>query len=103
MAFVAGLLAGGFALQGLLPTAFEAFPAGYTLSRALLAGLLVGLGTARGSGCTRLVGGWLRMVMAAGLGGLASGSGNGVACCVQGIDHARQICVGPALEHHEAV
>lgn len=52
VAFVAGLLAGGFALQGLLPTAFEAFPAGYTLSRALLAGLLVGLGTARGSGCT---------------------------------------------------
>lgn len=52
VAFVAGLLAGGFALQGLLPSAFEAFPAGYTLSRALLAGLLVGLGTARGSGCT---------------------------------------------------
>ncbi|KAL4452038.1 hypothetical protein ABPG75_007700 [Micractinium tetrahymenae] len=52
VAFVAGLLAGGFALQGLLPSAFEAFPAGYTLGRALLAGVLVGLGTARGSGCT---------------------------------------------------
>ncbi|PSC71021.1 dynein intermediate chain axonemal isoform B [Micractinium conductrix] len=52
VAFVAGLLAGGAVLRSLLPTAFEAFPAEYTLWRALLAGLLVGLGTARGSGCT---------------------------------------------------
>mgnify|MGYP001810609883 CR=1 FL=1 len=50
VAFVAGLLAGGAVLRSLLPTAFEAFPAEYTLWRALLAGLLVGLGTARGSG-----------------------------------------------------
>lgn len=52
VAFVAGLLAGGFALRGLLPTAFELLPAAYTLQRATLAGLLVGLGTSRGSGCT---------------------------------------------------
>lgn len=52
VAFVTGLLAGGLALRSLLPGAFEVLPASYTLTRAILAGLLVGLGTARGSGCT---------------------------------------------------
>lgn len=52
LAFVTGLVAGGFALRALLPGAFEIFPEAYTLPRAALAGLLVGLGTARGSGCT---------------------------------------------------
>ncbi|KAI7836953.1 hypothetical protein COHA_009202 [Chlorella ohadii] len=52
VAFVVGLLAGGLLLRTLLPTAFEMFPEAYSLPRAALAGLLVGLGTARGSGCT---------------------------------------------------
>ena len=53
VAFVTGLLAGGLVLHGLLPAAFEALPAAYSMQRAVLAGLLVGLGTARGTGCTR--------------------------------------------------
>lgn len=52
VAFVVGLLAGGLLLRTLLPTTFEVFPEAYTLPRAVVAGLLVGLGTARGSGCT---------------------------------------------------
>lgn len=52
VAFVVGLLAGGLLLRSLLPTAFEVFPEAYSLPRAAVAGLLVGLGTARGSGCT---------------------------------------------------
>lgn len=51
-AFVVGLLAGGLLLRAALPAAFEAFPAAYTVQRAAAAGLLVGLGTSRGSGCT---------------------------------------------------
>lgn len=50
VAFLLGLLAGGAALQLLLPTAFEALPAAYSLQRAILAGLLVGVGTSMGSG-----------------------------------------------------
>lgn len=50
LAFVVGLLSGGLALRFLFPAAFEPFPAAYTLSRALLAGLLVGVGTSLGSG-----------------------------------------------------
>lgn len=53
LAFVVGMVAGGFALQLLHPAAFEALPAAYTLQRALLAGLLVGLGSAMSPGCTR--------------------------------------------------
>jgi uncharacterized membrane protein YedE/YeeE len=53
VAFVTGLLAGGLSLHGLLPAAFEALPAAYSPQRAALAGLLVGVGTARGTGCTR--------------------------------------------------
>ncbi|KAI3437966.1 hypothetical protein D9Q98_000410 [Chlorella vulgaris] len=52
VAFLSGLVAGGLALKALLPSAFELLPAGYTLQRAAVAGLLVGLGTSRGSGCT---------------------------------------------------
>lgn len=52
VAFVVGLLAGGLLLRTLLPGTFEVFPEAYTLPRAVVAGLLVGLGTARGSGCT---------------------------------------------------
>lgn len=52
VASVVGLLAGGALLHYALPGAFEAFPAAYTLPRATVAGLLVGLGTSRGSGCT---------------------------------------------------
>jgi uncharacterized membrane protein YedE/YeeE len=50
VAFVAGLVAGGFALLATLPTAFGASPAGPGLLVA--AGLLVGFGTQLGSGCT---------------------------------------------------
>lgn len=52
VAFVAGLISGGFALQFILPSAFEVLPAVYTYQRAIAAGLLVGVGTAMGSGCT---------------------------------------------------
>ncbi|GAB4819197.1 hypothetical protein N2152v2_006243 [Parachlorella kessleri] len=52
VAFVAGIVAGGFALQLLLPSAFETLPAAYTIQRAVLAGLLVGIGAAMGSGYT---------------------------------------------------
>lgn len=52
VAFLAGLLAGGLLLRTLLPSAFEVLPPAFTLQRAVLAGLLVGLGTSRGSGCT---------------------------------------------------
>lgn len=52
IAFAFGLLAGGLFLRAVLPGAFEAIPAAYTLQRAALAGVLVGIGTSRGSGCT---------------------------------------------------
>ena len=42
----------GPVLQLLLPSAFEVLPAAYTIQRAVLAGLLVGIGSAMGSGCT---------------------------------------------------
>jgi uncharacterized membrane protein YedE/YeeE len=49
-AFLAGLLAGGFALRALSPATV---PAPHTpLGLAVLSGLLVGLGTRLGSGCT---------------------------------------------------
>lgn len=52
VAFVMGLVAGGIALRFLLPTAFEVLPAAYSTQRAIVAGLLIGVGTAMGSGCT---------------------------------------------------
>ena len=51
--FVGGLLAGGALLLNLLPSAFTAaFPATFTTTRAVAAGLLIGVGTSMGSGCT---------------------------------------------------
>ena len=48
--FVAGLLAGGLVLQTLRPAAIGPSVVGFPL--LVLAGLLVGFGTALGSGCT---------------------------------------------------
>jgi len=50
VAFVGGLLAGGLLLAWLLPSAVQASPV--PLPLVVLAGLLVGLGTRVGSGCT---------------------------------------------------
>ena len=50
--FLAGLLAGGVALTALYPAAFEAFPAAISLQRYVASGLLVGVGTSLGNGCT---------------------------------------------------
>jgi uncharacterized membrane protein YedE/YeeE len=48
--FLAGLLVGGVGLSWLLPSAFGASPA--SLPVVVVAGLLVGLGSQLGSGCT---------------------------------------------------
>jgi uncharacterized membrane protein YedE/YeeE len=50
-AFVAGLLAGGWVLRGVLPSAFTIGIAA-PLPLVLAAGVLVGLGTRLGNGCT---------------------------------------------------
>lgn len=50
LAFFAGLLVGGLGLAWTVPGAIEASPA--SLPTLALAGLLVGLGTRLGSGCT---------------------------------------------------
>lgn len=53
ISFIGGLLAGGALLAKLLPSAFAtAFPATFTTTRAVVAGLLVGAGSSMGSGCT---------------------------------------------------
>lgn len=52
ISFVGGLLAGGALLLRLLPSAFSALPPTFTTTRAVVAGLLVGVGTSMGSGCT---------------------------------------------------
>jgi hypothetical protein len=51
LSFVGGLLAGGLALALVAPAAFDAAPSGSTPA-LLVAGLLVGLGTRLGNGCT---------------------------------------------------
>lgn len=51
-AFLLGMGLGGFALLGFMPGAFEALPASFTVWRAALGGLLVGLGSSLGNGCT---------------------------------------------------
>lgn len=51
-AFLGGMLAASVAMHFALPGAFEVLPATYTMQRALLGGLLVGLGSALGNGCT---------------------------------------------------
>lgn len=50
VAFLAGLLVGGLVLGWVLPTALAATPV--SLPMVVVAGLLVGLGTRVGSGCT---------------------------------------------------
>ncbi len=49
--FLAGLIAGGFLLQQLMPGAFT-LPPGRSLLVVVAAGLLVGVGTRLGGGCT---------------------------------------------------
>jgi uncharacterized protein len=50
LTFLAGLLAGGVVLAFVLPGALQATPVAWPL--VVVAGLLVGLGTRMGSGCT---------------------------------------------------
>lgn len=50
--FLTGMLVGGVLLSIMLPTAFETLPATFSVGRAALGGLLVGLGSAFGNGCT---------------------------------------------------
>lgn len=52
LAFLAGLLGTGALTGLLLPATFETLPATYTVGRAAVAGLLVGLGSSLGNGCT---------------------------------------------------
>lgn len=52
VAFLVGLLGGGLIAAGIQPSAFDVLPASYTVSRAALGGLLVGLGASMGNGCT---------------------------------------------------
>lgn len=47
-----GLLAGAYIAAGITPNAFELLPPTYTMTRAVIGGLLVGLGAALGNGCT---------------------------------------------------
>eukprot|EP00877_Chromochloris_zofingiensis_P012894 jgi/Chrzof1/7859/Cz02g39040.t1 len=51
-AFLGGLLAGAYIAAGITPNAFELLPPTYTMTRAVIGGLLVGLGAALGNGCT---------------------------------------------------
>ncbi|KAI8476831.1 MAG: hypothetical protein J3K34DRAFT_399589 [Monoraphidium minutum] len=51
-AFTAGLLGGAFIAGSITPAAFDVLPASFTVARAALGGLLVGLGAAMGNGCT---------------------------------------------------
>ncbi|GBF98918.1 hypothetical protein Rsub_11710 [Raphidocelis subcapitata] len=52
LAFNGGLLAGGIVAGALAPAVFEAPPSTFTVARAALGGLLVGLGASLGNGCT---------------------------------------------------
>ncbi|GFR50741.1 hypothetical protein Agub_g13007, partial [Astrephomene gubernaculifera] len=51
-AFLMGLSLGAVAMTGMLPSAFETLPASFPVWRAALAGLLVGVGSSMGNGCT---------------------------------------------------
>lgn len=51
-AFNGGLLAGAVIAGSITPSAFDVLPASFTVARAALGGLLVGLGSALGNGCT---------------------------------------------------
>lgn len=52
-AFLGGMAAGSLAVGGLMPEAFEAIPSAFPMARAVVAGLLVGYGSALSnvSGC----------------------------------------------------
>jgi hypothetical protein len=50
--FTIGMLAGGYIAAGITPDAFDVLPATFTVTRAALGGLLVGVGAAIGNGCT---------------------------------------------------
>eukprot|EP01025_Chloroclados_australasicus_P022749 TRINITY_DN2332_c1_g2_i1.p1 TRINITY_DN2332_c1_g2~~TRINITY_DN2332_c1_g2_i1.p1 ORF type:complete len:471 (+),score=45.89 TRINITY_DN2332_c1_g2_i1:142-1413(+) len=50
--FFVGFGVGSFGVAQFMPTAFDALPATFTNQRAAVAGLLVGLGSAIGNGCT---------------------------------------------------
>ena len=52
VASIAGLAAGALTLSLTTPSAFQALPASYTLTRAALAGTAVGAGSALARGCT---------------------------------------------------
>ncbi|GLI62252.1 hypothetical protein VaNZ11_004857 [Volvox africanus] len=51
-AFLMGMALGSVALTATLPGAFEVLPQTFTVWRAVLAGLLVGVGSSMGNGCT---------------------------------------------------
>jgi len=51
-AFMVGLLGGGYVAHTITPAVFDALPPTYTLARAGLGGLLVGVGASLGNGCT---------------------------------------------------
>jgi len=46
------MVAGGLIAAAVSPAAFDILPASYTWQRAALGGLLIGLGSALGNGCT---------------------------------------------------
>jgi uncharacterized membrane protein YedE/YeeE len=50
--FLGGLAAGATLLSLLLPSAFDTLPATFTLRRAVMSGILVGMGSSMGNGCT---------------------------------------------------
>lgn len=50
--FIAGLVSAGLIATQILPSAFDTLPASYSLARAIVAGLMVGAGSALGNGCT---------------------------------------------------
>lgn len=52
LAFIGGLLVGGFALLILRPSSFPSSSSGVPIAAVLVAGLLVGYGTRLGNGCT---------------------------------------------------
>lgn len=52
VAFLMGMAAGGLILTGVMPSAFEPLPATFPVTRAALAGALVGFGASMGNGCT---------------------------------------------------
>jgi len=52
LCFLGGMAVGSLSLPGMLPDAFDKIPATYTIGRAAIGALMVGLGSAIGNGCT---------------------------------------------------